>query len=656
MSKISANHYDVTADKFLATEETETCLFLNEVSNSNGAKFCVPYWQRDYDWGTELIHSFITDLKHVKDSSKSKFRLGTIVLGVLKSETLKDYANRYLIIDGQQRFRTLNNLCIELGNDSNIYIPLYYGLGERECLLNREKKNERGSKDQLGVFNREAGKLIEPNASPVDVIKEIFEKILVHVIVVTYEPDPKNGIQDDTEYSDSVENHFNLAMSSLFQRINLQAKRLNDIDYLKSQIIIKLREFSTSKEVDCFSKSWEIARAIVMTNSNCLETNNQKDQLGINEFLNLTINDSEKFKLFEKYIARDMDDETLNLQFSRYLLLVLALLKEDFSILSKGEKEKVALSREDGLLKKRFTDYLLAGKDQITIKDNIQKFCDKLDEVNKVFLKWRPYLLVRRSQLDRNSELIDNDCDVQKLRWKLLRLQCFIDGGTSSYRSWLESEHLFLLLQSIIDKGVHAYDNADDLNEIIGKLEKELFKNLVDFDESKANLVLTARDWLIWRVLFDKDASEFDELFDYALGKFANEPKISDLRKNIKSSDSLPSTTGASQIEHWVAKVDNKSVYCDELANKAHIAFGINQSLRDKRIQEKAMRIEEAWWPTLQFMAVITRSQPDATIVAMQSDDDIGTTNITEYLEQFKRFWQSISEQIKPYVSKDDSK
>lgn len=626
--KISADHYDVTVDKFLTTDNTENCLFLNEVSNSRGAKFCVPYWQRDYDWGPDLIETFIKDLKsYVEKGSKNDFRLGAIVLGMLKSATLKDYENRYLIIDGQQRLRTLNNLCIGL----DCHIPLYYGLGKNEHPLTKdndkdEKCSERGSEKQLEKFDPK-----ELNG----LTQKVLKKIKVHVIVVTYEPDQKVDSQDDSEYSNKVEDDFNLAMSSLFSRINLQAKRLNDIDYLKSQIIIKLRESSTSKEVDDFSKAWETARAIVMTNSNCLETNNLKDQLGINELINLRINDSEKSQLFEKYIARDMDDETLNLQFSRYLLMVLALLKKDPKILSTN-KDKASLSKENGLLKERFK-YLLTNNNQ----SDIQNFCDKLNEVNKVFLKWRSYLLVRRSQLVRDSEEIKDKN--QKLRWQLLRLQCFIDAGGSSYRTWLESEYLFSLLQIIIKQGEQAYESEDSLKKIIQELERKLFDNLKTPENE--SIGLTARDWLIWKVLFDEDPND---IFKNSLMEHL-ELEFKKLRENISISMNLPSTTGAAQIEHWFARANNQSDHLEDLANKAHISFGLNQSLGKLEIQNKAPLINELCWPTLHFLAAMTKLKPDAPVIK-----EVNKANIDSFLQQLVDFWAEVSDKIPKLYSKDD--
>lgn len=621
MSKIKVDHYDVTVDKFLTTDNTENCLFLNEVSNSRGARFCVPYWQRDYDWGAELIKIFITDLKkHVEDGFKNDFRLGTIVLGVLKSRALKDYANRYLIIDGQQRLRTLNNLC----NHLDCHIPLYYGLGEDERSLTKDNETEYNKPEQLAEF--------DPTKLN-GLTQEVLKKIKVHVIVVTYDPDLNNHI----EYSNKVEDDFNLAMSSLFSRINLQAKRLNDIDYLKSQIIIKLREFSTNKAVNDFSKAWEIARAIVMTNSNCLVTNNQKNELGINEFVNLKIKDSEKSELFEN-IARDMDDETLNLQFSRYLLMVLALLKEDTKILSTN-KHKASLSKENGLLKERFKN-LLSNNNQ----SDIQNFCDKLNEVNKVFLKWRSYLLVRRSQLVRDSEEFKDK--KQELRWRLLRLQCFIDAGASSYRTWLESEYLFNLLQTIINQGEQAYESEDSLRKIITVLERKLFANLTKPENE--SIGLTARDWLIWKVLVENE--DLNDIFKNSLEKHLC-LKVEKLRENISISMNLPSTTGAAQIEHWFARANNQSDYLEDFANKAHISFGLNQSLGKLEIQNKAPLINELCWPTLHFLAAITKLKRNEPVITKE----VNKENINSFLKPLVFFWTEVSDKIPKLYSKDDS-
>lgn len=612
-SAIENVHFDIQLDELLTCDPKNiNCPFFGKIGFSfpDIASLCIPYWQRDYDWGKGLIARFIDDLEK---SSSHPFRVGTVVLGRLAG------SNEFIVIDGQQRLRTINNLCLYAQKCEALSLPLYYGVGEDKLLLNKElcESTDQATAEQISAFTN-WDKTIDVSVN----LKDLLKRIHLHVIVATFNT---GGIED-------VEGAFNRAMSSLFSRINVQAKPLDDIDLVKARLLLRLRE-KEDIDVSSFSRVWETARAIVMTNSNCGE---------VDKLLNTKLDDRGIEKI-EEYIDKDMDDETLRLQFSRYLLMVNALYRNDIGFIKQYSSSD--LRAINGPIKEKFQDLLSDAPLQA-----VEGFFKTLEEVNNIFLQWRPYLLVRRSQLIEDNEIYTKDAEVDRLKLRFLQMQCVVNAGSPSSRNWLESKFLFLILKELLNSP-DAYSNQSTFEELLRNLENNLFTQISDQNESG----LTARDWFLWRTLFDKSEQEsylkqimLKGLSAMDLKKFNNYQSLEDLYDEIRKISKnhivdFPRVTGATQIEHWVARTDNKSKLCEDFANKAHIAVGVNQSLSDKRVQEKATNIKGEWWPTLKFLAIVTQLHDLKEIKTQQDSTDKGTENIENFLKMLKDFWTQVN-------------
>lgn len=607
-------HFDIQLDELLTCDPVNlNCSFFEKIGFSfpNIASLCIPYWQRDYDWGKDLIARFINDLNK---SNSHPFRIGTVVLGRLAN------SNEFFVIDGQQRLRTINNLCLYSKNNENLSLPLHYGVGEDKKLLTKEfcsdEKNFQNTEEQRSAFTN-WDNTYDSSLN----LKDLLKQIHLHVIVATFNTD---GIED-------VEGAFNRAMSSLFSRINVQAKPLDDIDLVKARLILRLRD-KENIDVRHFSEVWETARAIVMTNSNCTE---------VDKLLNTELGDKGIEKI-EEYIAKDMNDETLRLQFSRYLLMVNALYRNDISCVRQYSSSD--LRAINGPIKEKFQD-LLSG----TPLQAVEGFFETLEKVNEIFLDLRPYLLVRRSQLIEDNKIYTKDAEEDRLKLRFLQMQCVVNAGSPLSRNWLESKFLFSILKELLTPS-----NAPTIEELLRNLENNLFSRISEQSESG----LTARDWFLWRTLFDKTEPERElemvmlkGLSKIDLTKFRCSRSSMDLYKEMRKIgkdyiEMFPSMTGATQIEHWVARTDNKSKHCENFANKAHIAVGVNQSLSDKRIQEKATNIEAKWWPTLKFLAIVTQLHDLKEIKTQQDSTEKGTENIDKFLEMLQGFWANVNSEL----------
>ena len=107
----------------------------------------------------------------------------------------------------------------------------------------------------------------------------------------------------------------------------------------------------------------------------------------------------------------------------------------------------------------------------------------------------------------------------------------------------------------------------------------------------------------------------------------------------------MPTSTGADEVEHWVAIERGRSKEKDlvelyqRLDNKAHIAKGLNQSMRNDGILKKAGHLDQYWWPTLQFLGAYSLCGKKWTV----ADDSLNKRNLSAFLSPLEIFWQTVS-------------
>ena len=170
-------------------------MLLSELLKEN---FCIPDYQRGYCWRIEDIRRMISEIHNwQKDNSTGCYNIGTVVL--------KEEANDYTIIDGQQRLTTFSLLARLKGNK----------VGEFSLGANNKQKES-------------IGYLVRAKNTLQTLDKNIYlNKILINVVLIS-----ATNQSDDLAYL-------------FFNHTNSLGKRLTDYELLKGH---HLRFIDTEKE------------------------------------------------------------------------------------------------------------------------------------------------------------------------------------------------------------------------------------------------------------------------------------------------------------------------------------------------------------------------------------------------------------------------
>ncbi len=618
--RTSVHHYDLTARNLLSGPDNALHQVL--AKDSKEPTLNIPFWQRDYDWGEDQIKNFLSSV-HRAAQSQTDLYLGTVVFGIHSK-----YPDKILVIDGQQRLRSIQNLLIRsrkfFGNgDPAAVLPLVHGLGDAERPIQSDEAVEESLsvKDQKDAF-------LSANLQKKGFADVSPEKWLPHlkfrVVLTRYEFEGNEGDRDP----------FDVVMSNLFANVNRQAKPLDDIDVAKAKILFGLRRFGCEKEADAFAREWETARMLQLVPT----------QLADRALLDVDVLDDETEKILT---AVPYDPETVRVQFSRYLLLVKAF-AEGADAPANKEYQEIAYK---GAFGDEF-EKLRRGDDG----DALLAFAGALKTVNDLFLANRDFLLLaRRNRVEVKEEggEAEKRPPLTSARNRLLMFQGYVSGGTTR-ASWFSEKTLMRLLRELA-----CCRQVDDaaLDEILVRLEKELFKDLMS--SSGEGPTLTARDWFLWRALFDVEDNPVYRTAvkgcDVMIKNFAasftvdsGEALLKSLRENAKSykPEGLPTVTGAAQIEHWAAiergreKEKEMIDLFESLSNKAHIAEGLNQSMRNDSILKKAGHRDPSWWPTLQFLAAYSACGRGWAV----AENSLDQTNLKAFIEPLNEFWKKVAE------------
>ena len=618
--RTSVHHYDLTARDFLSG--ADNALHQVIAKDSRKPTLNIPFWQRDYDWGKEQIDNFLSSVLKAAQS-KTDLYLGTLVFGIHSK-----YPDKILVIDGQQRLRSIQNLLIRsrkfFGNgDPAAVLPLVHGLGDAERPIQSDEAVEESLsvKDQKDAF-------LSANLQKKGFADVSPEKWLPHlkfrVVLTRYEFEGNEGDRDP----------FDVVMSNLFANVNRQAKPLDDIDVAKAKILFGLRKFGYEKEAEEFAREWETARMLQLVPT----------QLADRALLDGDVLDDKTEKILT---AVPYDPETVRVQFSRYLLLVKAF--------AEGVDAPVNKEYQEIAYKGAFGDEfekLSRGDDG----DALLAFAGALKTVNDLFLANRDFLLLARRnrvEVKEEGEETEKRPPLTSARNRLLMFQGYVSGGTTR-ASWFSEKTLMRLLREL--SRCQQVDDAA-LDEILVRLEKELFKDLMS--SSGEGPTLTARDWFLWRALFDVEGNPVykaavkgcEKMIETSAASFtvdSGEALLKSLRENAKSykPDGLPTVTGAAQIEHWAAiergreKEKEMIDLFESLSNKAHIAEGLNQSMRNDSILKKAGHRDPSWWPTLQFLAAYSACGRGWAV----AENSLDQTNLKAFIEPLNEFWKKVAE------------
>lgn len=633
--RTSVHHFKLTARDLLSGSDNKLQHIIGQITgkDAEARTLNIPFWQRDYDWDKDQINKFLETVAEAVHS-KTDLYLGTLVFGIHSR-----HPDKILVIDGQQRLRSIQNLLIRsrkfFGNgESATVLPLVHGLGEAERPIQTDEAVEASLtvKAQQDAFSLEN----DPMKKFVDVSPDEWLPLLYFRVVVTqFVLEGKDGDGDGDP--------FDVVMSGLFANVNRQAKPLDDIDVAKAKILfglrnIKHKELDGEKEAEAFAREWETARMLQLVPTDRADR----------ALLDIDVLDDKTEKILT---AVPYDPETVRVQLSRYLFLVKAF--------AEGETAPPDKEYQEIAHKKAFkTEFqgLIEGKNE----DALLAFAAALQTVNDLFLANRDFLLLaRRNRVNVKEE--DEEAEkrppLTPARNRLLMFLGYVSGGTSR-PNWLAHPMLMRLLREL-PKGRKAGDA--ELEAILEKLETELFTDL-NPEKRGEDAILTARDWFLWRALFDVEGNPVYKVAVEGCEKMNEEsPKsftvdlgealLRSLRENAKPYEpkGFPTATGATEVEHWVALDRGKKLgddvkkWLESLSNKAHIANGLNQSMRNDGVLKKAASREHSWWPTLQFLAAYTLCGKEWGVAAKPLD----VHNLETFLEPLNCFWEKVAEEYK---------
>ena len=406
---------------------------------------------------------------------------------------------------------------------------------------------------------------------------------------------------------------------------------------MKAKILFGLRKFGYESEAEEFAREWETARMLQLVPTDRADR----------ALLDTDVLDDNAEKILT---AVPYDPEMVRVQFSRYLLLVKAFME--------GKKAPTVKEYQEIAYKGAF------GKEFKTLceegdGDAFRTFAEALRTVNDLFLANRDFcLLARRNRVEvKEEDGAEKRPPLTASQNRLLLFQGYVSGGTAS-PNWLAHEMLMRILREL-PQGRKAEDT--ELDGMLEKLETDLFVNLNN-EKAGEHVVLTARDWFLWRALFDDVGNPVyetavkgcDEMLKTAAERFnadTGEALWRTLRDNagLYVPTGFPTATGAAEVEHWVPldrgkKIDDDvKVWLEKLSNKAHIANGINQSMRNDGILKKVASRVHSWWPTLQFLAAYSACGKGWTVAENSPDE----TNLEEFIKPLDDFWKTVANKYK---------
>lgn len=101
---------------------------------------CVPIYQRPYKWTARNAIQLLDDIIDAKNSSKERYRVGTLILHKTKDN------DQYDIVDGQQRIITFSLLLTALGEDNIEFL--------KQKIYNNEHNNHNIAKNYNALYRR----------------------------------------------------------------------------------------------------------------------------------------------------------------------------------------------------------------------------------------------------------------------------------------------------------------------------------------------------------------------------------------------------------------------------------------------------------------------------------------------------------------------
>lgn len=614
---------------------------------TGGPTLVLPYWQREYDWKQSLIERFVRTLR--LGTHDRPMSIGAIVLGHSTA-----HPDEWILVDGQQRLRTLLH---------------WRSLVSPEQEPKREKiRFVRGSIEEGGVatLDTEEWEDEERVECGWQQVKEQWEKIgrpdassweenvTVHLILAMFEGD---ATSDES---------FHEALSTLFGRINRTSRRLDILHEWKARCLQTLlqNESLYDEKVVQFVSIWEALAAQAMRPMELDETSWEEVRQA-----SLLTEEKRGQRLLVEFPSQE-DHEAL---FARLLITAKDLApawagdNENNVTWQAPHRTKRELLHVDGPLRE------IVDKEMSQVT-HVAAFLMSMERLQKTLEAWHDVLMLSHEHLPKKEAMTDSTpsvVDVGPAEKRLLVLEAFVESATKS-RSWTETSvfrHVAVALGR--DDSTDLEHRTNALRRAVNEAESVLFSGPMVKSDAATQERLLSRDWFLWRVLGDECCDEgmlvqtvpifkraLDQLFDTASGLFAKteDELYKDLRDTFSKLCSLPSSTGAAEVEHWVPqsvndgkkKPDNR---IDELFNKALISKSLNLQLSNLSLRDKAQRVlndlhdsNSSVRPTLCFLAVLAQALSDeAGIVGSLQDDKARE----QYFNAIEDFWKVVEDEFR---------
>ena len=218
----------------------------------NGKFFEIPKYQRGYAWDRQNIRDLFDDIIESIDSDSNHY-IGTIVLS-----RSKDNADKYFIVDGQQRITTISLIIQALVDgldDNNKFFYRRFYIKEEENYrllpLNRDKNY---------FVNLLENDILEPENKSQRALKDAMEEIKFKIESVTNKLAFLKSVEK-LQIMEFIENTEGDAIR-IFQTVNDRGKLLSNMEKAKSLLIYFSNRYLAGKIdqkiSDDFSEIFEI--------------------------------------------------------------------------------------------------------------------------------------------------------------------------------------------------------------------------------------------------------------------------------------------------------------------------------------------------------------------------------------------------------------
>ncbi len=224
----------------MATSEIEEINIKHLLSED---EYIIPLYQRNYAWGRNEIHQLLRDIQ----DSEGNYYLGTIVVAVKNTE--------YSIIDGQQRFTTLNIINLVLKNNGIDAI-------DKSNLNFESRKKSKETLENL-LLNKESFEKTRSDATNDISIKNILSAVQD---IEDFFIEHCSGEGKLAEFADVFYNKIllfrtllpkNTDLNHYFEIMNNRGEQLEKHEILKAKFISNLDKSSGKEERVLYSMIWD---------------------------------------------------------------------------------------------------------------------------------------------------------------------------------------------------------------------------------------------------------------------------------------------------------------------------------------------------------------------------------------------------------------